>query len=206
MCPRDDEGTRMYGIVKCRKCGYDNRFNARYCSSCGHAFTVATMGGQIKKSKMSKSIPRMKRWKENISKAFSVLLVVGWSLFSLFAAGAAFTFLAPLGLASFFLSAILFLYLFAPVAIWGDLIKRRNYGAIVFVCWFILSVVVAIGTFDLVLGLGMAGAVAVTIFVWIISAVIFAFLNSILFDFPFEWSTVKQKSRSRYVRKLLSGP
>jgi hypothetical protein len=106
-------------------------------------------------------------------------------LFSIFLTGYAYGFLASFGLVAVFASAILFLHLFAPVAVGLKFVEKKAYGTVVFVCWLISSFFNATGILAVVSGLGMLGALAVTILAWIVIALVYALINSMFFDFPF---------------------
>jgi predicted RNA-binding Zn-ribbon protein involved in translation (DUF1610 family) len=180
-----DEGTRTYGAVKCPNCGEVNLSNARHCSSCGYALSGSFSQKKAKRSTATVKVPQKKDAKELVSSAFYLALYIGWSLFSIFLTGYAYGFLASFGLVAVFASAILFLHLFAPVAVGLRFVEKKAYGTVVFVCWLILSFFNATGILAVVSGLGMLGALAVTIFAWIVIVLVYALINNMFFDFPF---------------------
>lgn len=137
----------------------------------------------LKKSKASGRGLQIESVKEGISKAFSFALAIGWS-FSLSFSSGVYRFFVPLGSVSFFVSTILFLYLFAPVAIWSRLIKKKNYGTIC-VCVLVHFEFVCCNEYiRLVSGLGFMESLAIMVFALIICVLTFVFVNWMFFDFP----------------------
>jgi len=180
-----DDETRVYGTVKCPNCGEVNVSNARHCSGCGYTLSSSFPQKKAKRPTATAKVSQKKDAKDLVSSAFYIALSIGWSLFSFFLTGYAYGLLVPFGLVAVFASAILFLHLFAPVAVGLRFVKKKAYGTAVFVCWLILSFFNATSIFAFVSGLGMWGALAVTIFAWIVIVLVYALINSMFFDLPF---------------------
>jgi hypothetical protein len=178
-----DNGTKVYGAQVCPNCGEVDSAGAKYCAHCGYALSVPS---SPKKTRKPQKIAKRSalNTKEVISKAFYFSLGIGWILFSIFVSIWVYSILISFGSIALVISVLSFLHLSAPIIILGNLIRKENYGAIVFVCWLVLSLFNATGIYSLSSDLGIYASLAMTILVWIVIVLIYAFINNMIFSFP----------------------
>jgi ribosomal protein L32 len=178
-----DKGTKVYGAQVCPNCGEASSANAKYCAHCGCVLSVPFSSKQIRKPQKIAKRSTLNA-KEVISKAFYFGLGIGWVLFSIFVSIWVYSILISFGLIALVISLLSFLHLFAPIVILGNLVRKENYGAIVFACWLVLSLFNATSIFSLSSDLGIYASLAMTVFAWIIIVLTYAFINNMIFSFP----------------------
>jgi hypothetical protein len=178
--------TQPYAKQTCPKCGEPNSATAKFCRRCGHLLTAPVAANQpiigaplpaIKK-------PRNIAAKNLISKAFYILIGVAWVLFSIVTGIWLYEGISSWGMAAFLIPALLFFHLLSPIAIWGGLVKKENYGIVTLVAWLMLSLHIAITIFTSFSSNGLFAALAATVLGWMVVTLIFAFVNNRLFGFP----------------------
>jgi hypothetical protein len=178
-----DKGTKVYGAQVCPNCGEVNSVGAKYCAHCGCALSVPFSPKQIKKSQKIAKKSALNT-KEVISKAFYFALGIGWVFFSIFVSIWVYSILSSFGVIALVISLLSFLHFFSPIIILGNLSRKENYGAIVFACWLMLSLFNATSIFSLSSDLGIFASLAMTVLMWIIIVLIYAFINNMIFSFP----------------------
>jgi hypothetical protein len=185
------DSTRIYGAdeINCPYCGrkFDappNNPKKLFCPFCGKPILNVT-NVQDQNVTIQKQNFNSAKARSVVSKAFYVLIESCWVLFSIFISIVLYQQISSWGLVAYVLVALLFLYLFAPIAFLFKSIKKENYGVITFVSWLILSIISAIYIYNYTNPLwGLYASLATTILGFILLTVFLALFNKLFFDFP----------------------